>query len=95
MRISSTDAIEGKRVLHTIGKIKAASAWHAAIGGLLQDNWREIILRDLVRNAEEFDADAIIGVDYETDGLVPMDESGVKLTRILATGIAVKLSCAA
>ena len=30
MRISSTDVIEGGRVLYTIGKIKAASAWHAA-----------------------------------------------------------------
>jgi hypothetical protein len=32
MRISSTDVIEGGRVLYTIGKTKAASAWHAANG---------------------------------------------------------------
>jgi uncharacterized protein YbjQ (UPF0145 family) len=95
MHISATNAIAGRRVLHAIGKIEAASSWHAANGGRLQDNWRELVLRDLVRKAEDFDADAIIGVDYATDGLVPVDESGVKLTRILATGIAVKLSCAA
>jgi uncharacterized protein YbjQ (UPF0145 family) len=95
MHISATNAIAGRRVLHKIGKIEAASSWHAANGGTLQDNWRELVLRDLVRKAEDFDADAIIGVDYESDGVIPVDESGVKLTRIVAKGIAVKLSCAA
>jgi hypothetical protein len=32
MRISSTGAIDGGRVLYTNGKIKAASSWHAASG---------------------------------------------------------------
>lgn len=95
MHISATNAIAGRRVLHTIGKIEAASSWHAANGGQLRADWRELVLRDLVRRAEDFDADAIIEVDYEADGIIPVDESGVKLTRILATGYAVKLSCAA
>ena len=95
MRISSTDVIEGGRVLYAIGKIKAATAWHAADGAPLQDNWRELVLSELIRRAEDIDADAIIGFDYETDGIVPVEESGVQLKRILATGIAVKLSCAA
>ncbi|WOJ88901.1 heavy metal-binding domain-containing protein [Methylocapsa polymorpha] len=94
MRISSTDIIEGGRVLYTIGKIKAASAWHAANGAPQQGNWRELALRELIRRAEDIDADAIIGLDYETDG-VPVEETGVQLKRILATGVAVKLSCAA
>ena len=95
MRISSTDVIEGGRVLYAIGKIKAASAWHAANGVPPQDNWRELVLSELIRRAEDIDADAIIGFDYETDGIVPVEETGVQLKRILATGIAVKLSCAA
>jgi len=95
MRISSTNAIEGGRILYTIGKIKAASAWHASNGAPLQSNWRELILRELIRRAEDIDADAIIGIDYEMDGVVPVDETGVSLKRILATGLAVKLSCAA
>jgi Putative heavy-metal-binding len=95
MRISSTDVIEGGRVLYAIGKIKAATAWHAADGAPLQDNWRELALSELIRRAEDIDADAIIGLDYETDGIVPVEETGVQLKRILATGIAVKLSCAA
>ena len=95
MRISSTDVIEGGRVLYTIGKIEAASAWHAANGAPLQDNWRELALSELIRRAEDIDADAIIGLDYQTDGIVAVEETGVQLKRILATGIAVKLSCAA
>jgi hypothetical protein len=58
MRISSTGGIEGRRVLYTIGKIKAASPWHAASGGPSQDNWREAVLSELIREAEDIDADA-------------------------------------
>jgi Putative heavy-metal-binding len=95
MRISSTDVIEGDRVLYSIGKIKAASAWHAANGAPPQANWRELVVSELIRKAEEIDADAIIGLDYETDSIVPIEGTGVQLKRILATGVAVKLSCAA
>jgi Putative heavy-metal-binding len=94
MRISSTEVIEGGRVLYRIGKIKAASPWHAAEGAPSQDNWRKLALREIIRKAEDIDADAIIGFDYETDSLVPI-ETRVQLKRILATGIAVKVSCAA
>jgi uncharacterized protein YbjQ (UPF0145 family) len=52
-------------------------------------------LSELIRRAEDIDADAIIGLDYQTDGIVAVEETGVQLKRILATGIAVKLSCAA
>jgi uncharacterized protein YbjQ (UPF0145 family) len=52
-------------------------------------------LRELIRMAEDIDADAIIGVDYQNGGAVRIDETGVKLKRIVATGIAVKLACAA
>ena len=68
MRISSTDVIEGGRVLCRIGKIKAASAWHAA-NGPTQANWRELLVSELIRKAEDIDADAIIGLDYETDSI--------------------------
>ena len=95
MLISSTGAIEGGHVLYTIGKIEAASSWHPEGGVPLQANWRELVLRDLVRKAEDIDADAIIGLDYETDSIVPIEGTGLRLKRILATGVAVKLACAA
>jgi hypothetical protein len=95
MRISSTCAIEGRRVLCTIGRIEAASAWHPAHGSPLQEKWRELILRELIRKAEDIDAGAIIRVDYQNDGVIRINETNVKLKRAVATGIAVKLSCAA
>jgi uncharacterized protein YbjQ (UPF0145 family) len=55
----------------------------------------ELVLRKLIRNAEDIDADAIIKVDYHNDGVIRIDETGMKLKRVVATGIAVKLSCAA
>ncbi len=95
MRISFTGTLEGGRVLYHIGKIEATSAWHPENSEPLQPNWRELILRDLIRAAEDIDADAIIGVDYQNGGAVRIDETGVKLKRVVATGIAVKVSCAA
>ena len=95
MRISSTDVIEGGRVLYMIGKVKPATAWHAANGAPPQANWRELVVSELIRKAEDIDADAIIGLDYETDGIVSVEGTGLQLKRILATGVAVKLSCAA
>jgi Putative heavy-metal-binding len=95
MRISSTGVIEGRRVLYTIGRIKAASAWHAASGSPSQDNWREVVLSELIREAEDIDADAIIGLGYRNDSPIRNEETGVNLKRVVATGTAVKLSCAA
>ncbi len=94
MRISATNSIEGGRILYPIGKIKAASAWHAALLDKHQGNWRELALRELIRRAEDIDADAIIDVNFETDGVIPV-EGFVNLSRVLATGTAVKLAVAA
>src|SRR6476469_5568641 len=88
MRISSTNAIEGGRALYTIGRIEAASTWHPAHGSPLHKNWRELVLRELIRKAEDIDADAIIRVDYQNDGAIRIDETRVKLKRVVATGIA-------
>ena len=95
MLISSTGAIEGGQVLYTIGKIAAASSWHPEGRAPLQANWRELILQDLIRKAEDIDADAIIGLDYQRDESIRNEETGMNLNRIIATGLAVKLSCAA
>jgi hypothetical protein len=46
-------------------------------------NWRELVLSELIRRAEEINADAIIGFDYETEGITPIEETGLQLQRIL------------
>jgi uncharacterized protein YbjQ (UPF0145 family) len=95
VRISSTNAIEGSRVLYTIGEIHASSAWHPENATPLQKDWGEEILRELIRKAEDIDADAIIGLGYRNDSPIRNEETGVNLKRVVATGTAVKLSCAA
>jgi uncharacterized protein YbjQ (UPF0145 family) len=93
MRISFTDEIEdGRVVVRAIGRIKAASAWHASGAKPESGDWKTIALRNLIRTAEDFEADAIIRVDYEVDGVEASDLAPVSLERVAATGIAVKLS---
>ena len=95
MRISATDSIDGGRIAYPIGRIKAASSWHAAAqSDEYQTDWRELALRELIRRAEDVDADAIIDVNYEIDGVMPV-EGFINLSRVLATGTAVKLGVAA
>jgi uncharacterized protein YbjQ (UPF0145 family) len=91
MRISSTDTIDGERVLYTIGKIEAGTAWHGADGAPRRSDWRELTLRELIRKAEDLDADAVIGLNYEITGVDSVD-GPVAFKRIVATGVAVKLS---
>jgi uncharacterized protein YbjQ (UPF0145 family) len=52
-------------------------------------------LFDLVCKAEDIDADAIVGAGYRNDAAIRIGETDVKLKRVVATGIAVKVSCAA
>ena len=95
MLVSERDAIDGARVLYPLGKIKAASAWHAAGYSPVSNNWRERVLQDLIRRAEDIDADAIIGIDFAIEPVEGRDERGIELERVCATGIAVKLANAA
>jgi uncharacterized protein YbjQ (UPF0145 family) len=48
-------------------------------------------LKNLIRRAEDVDADAIVDLEFEVDGDVRMAETGVSLARIRARGTAVRL----
>ena len=95
MLVSEKDAIDGARVLMKIGKIQAATAWHAVGYKPVSNNWRERVLQELIRRAEDIDADAIIGLDYTIEPVEGRDEGGIELERVCATGIAVRLANAA
>ncbi len=95
MHITLSSAVEGRRIVYEIGKIKASSPWHAANHAPLQDHWREAVLDELAQKAEDLDADAIVALDYVTSDVIRDSETGLQLNRIAVTGIAVKLSCAA
>lgn len=92
MLVSSEMQFSGVRVLREIGRITAASGWQGKPGDADQ---RERALQRLIEAAKEYDADAIIGVDYAVDGGKQIDLADVPVQRVQVTGIAVKLAKAA
>jgi uncharacterized protein YbjQ (UPF0145 family) len=91
MKISRTHEIEGRRIAYSIGRIEAASAWHAPgndEGGI---DWKQRALERLVAAAAEYEADAIVNVDFEVDGL-RADHLSERLERVCVTGVAVRLA---
>jgi uncharacterized protein YbjQ (UPF0145 family) len=94
MQVSHTNELEDGRGHYLIGRIKAASSWRAADApGAEADQLAAV--RALIREAEEYDADAIIGLDFEIDAITRPDIDGSLLRRVAATGIAVKFAQAA
>jgi hypothetical protein len=91
MIVSSSDRIEGARSLTMLGRIRAATGWHATGRRVREGEWKEAALQQLIRRAEDIDADAIIGLDYEIDGVTDPEDTGLKLQRIAATGLAVRI----
>jgi hypothetical protein len=94
MQVSHTNELEGGRSHYSIGRIKASSSWRAA-SGFAGEADRLAAVRALIREAQEYDADAIIGLDFEIDAIKRADLDGAPLQRIAATGIAVKFAQAA
>jgi uncharacterized protein YbjQ (UPF0145 family) len=91
MRISATTEIAGGRISTKIGKIEAASNWHAAALKNLEAELRQDALKALIRRAEDIDADAIVGVEYDVDAAAAA-EHGVAMQRVRVRGIAVTLA---
>ncbi|HUZ67097.1 MAG TPA: heavy metal-binding domain-containing protein [Beijerinckiaceae bacterium] len=91
MRISKTNEIEGRRILCSIGRIEAASAWHACGVRTSDVDWKALALQKLMQAAEEFEADAIVEVDYAVDDIETPD-LGLPLQRVCAKGVAVRLA---
>ena len=92
MLVSSEMQFSGVRVLREIGRITANSDWQGKAGDAAQ---RERALQRLIEAAKEYDADAIIGVDYAIDGGRRIDLADVPVSRVQVSGIAVKLAKAA
>jgi uncharacterized protein YbjQ (UPF0145 family) len=94
MQVSHTNRLEDGRNHRPIGRIKASAGWRATNASASEAERLEAI-QALVREAQEYDADAIIGLDFEIDAVKSADIGGVPLQRVAATGIAVKFAEAA
>jgi uncharacterized protein YbjQ (UPF0145 family) len=74
-----------------IGKIRAASNWYGVRANASDEAHKERALEKLIHAAEDIEADAIVGVEYDVDHVDAGDTPGsVPLQRIYATGLAVK-----
>jgi hypothetical protein len=89
MQISQTNTLPDGRDHYPIGRVRGASDWRAANGRESQAD-RCTALCELVREADEYGADAIVGVEFHIDDVKRAEIGGPTLLRIAATGIAVK-----
>jgi uncharacterized protein YbjQ (UPF0145 family) len=89
MQVVTTQELAGATIVRTIGKISAVSHWHGCeVGG--EDTFRDQALAALVEQAKEYDANAILGVRYDTCEAEYLDLSGVPVRQTRVWGIAVK-----
>jgi len=94
MQVSFSSTLEGDRAKISIGKVKATAGWRPAEKPAA-DFDREVALRALIREAEEYGADALVEVSFSVEEVRSPDYGGVPLRRITATGTAVRLALAA
>ena len=87
MLISFSEALEGRKV-SPLGRLRAAGAWRAANA----DADRDAAIKALVQEAEDCGADAIVDVRFETDAVAGADIDGVPLSRLTASGLAVRFA---
>ena len=90
VRISAKREVEGREIAAEIGPISAVSAWH--VEWTSGDSYKECALEKLKRLAKEFEADAIVGLNYTIDDVVENDLAPVPLRRVNVSGMAVKLA---
>lgn len=94
MQVSFSRALEGDRAKVSLGHVKAVTGWRAADKPVGEID-REIALRALIREAEEYGADALVAVEFAVEEVKGADIEGVPLRRLSATGEAVRFKIAA
>jgi uncharacterized protein YbjQ (UPF0145 family) len=94
MYVSFSSGLDDGRPLTAIGRIKAATRWRAA-GDPGAEVDRQAAIEALTREAEEYGADAVVDVRFEVDGCRGCEIDGVRLERVMATGLAVRFARAA
>ena len=93
MQISHTSELANGRGHYPIGRIRAAAEWRAASASGAQAD-RLTAMRELIREAEEYGADAIVGLEFHIDDVKRAEIEGAALLRIAVTGTAVKFAAA-
>jgi len=91
MQISHAHKLADGRGHYSIGRIRAAAEWRGANAPGGQAD-RFTAVRELIREAQEYGADAIIGLKFHIDDIKRGDIDGPALRRVAVTEIAVKFT---
>ena len=91
MQMSFAGALDDGRRTIAIGRIRAMARWRAADEPGSEAE-RQAAIKALKREAEDYDADAIVDVRFEVDGVRGCDIGGVALQRVTVTGLAVRFA---
>jgi len=91
--IYANDIDEGRRH-RPIGRIRAVAGWRGGLSPATEAD-RLAAVKALIREAEGCDADAVVEVRFEVDSVKNPDIVAATLTRVAATGVAVRYAEAA
>jgi uncharacterized protein YbjQ (UPF0145 family) len=91
MQISDAYKLDDSRPHHSIGRIRAAAAWRAVVAVDARAD-RFAAIEVLIREAQEYGADAIIGLEFHIDEVKRAGIEGADLQRVAVTGIAVRFA---
>jgi hypothetical protein len=94
MQVSYSHALSQTKAQISLGLITASTGWRAGEGPISELE-RDIALRALTREAEEFGAQGIVNVKFDVEKVDGPDLHGAPLRRIVATGEAVRFKVAA
>ncbi len=89
MRVTAKRQFEETKTIGEIGRIEAASEWR---GEKSIEAQQQAALAKLKELAREFEADAIVGLNFQIDDVATTDLSPLALHRVNATGVAVRLA---
>ena len=87
-------AEERDRRHRSIGRIQVVANWRSGMSGAT-DKDRASLVEALIREAEDYDADAIVEVRFDVDTLRSADIDATPLRRVVASALAVRYADAA
>ena len=93
MQVSFSGALDGGRAHYSLGRVKAVGQWRATRAADPEADW-QAVLGALVREAEEYGADALVEVNFAVEE-VAGGVDGVPLSRLVVAGAAVRFAAAA
>jgi hypothetical protein len=83
MQASRTNELKGGPGYYSIGRIKASSGWRV-FGAHDTERDRRATVRAMIREGQEFEADAIVGLDFVIEAVRRSDFDRAPLQRIAA-----------